>query len=130
MMVELLYWTTFYVPGTLQWSNPETWFEPLGLHLMPLVFLTVEWLLNNRLFNMPRSYLYFLYIALAYSPLAYFGKDFMGYFPYNGVSFDNFYTIEWIALSLSLQAIFYWSTGILTNLIKGSWSTPNPLIDN
>ena len=56
MVVTLIYWTSYYTPGIIDWSDPKTFFHPFVLHVMPIVSFTIEWFLNDRLWDITTSF--------------------------------------------------------------------------
>ena len=56
MLITLIFWTTDYKPGTFDWSNPNTFYRPLVLHVMPIIAFTIEWFLNGRLWDISTSF--------------------------------------------------------------------------
>lgn len=98
--------------------------------MFPVVSFTIEWCLNSHLFVAPRTFWYSLYITLAYIPLSYFGKDFLGVYPYSFIDWTDYKSPLWIGLVFLFQTGFYWATAITTNLVKSRFTVANPLATN
>ncbi len=129
MTLTLMYWWILFSPGLIDPSNPETWFHPFVLHLFPAISMMIEWALNKHLFYAPTTYFYSMYILAAYIPLTYAGKNFLGFFPYSFLDWSSYETPLFIGIVWAIQTTFYWGTALLTNLVKGWFTTPNQITE-
>lgn len=49
--INILYWLAYYEAGTLDLGDISTYSYPVLLHLLPMVVLSIEWMLNSIVFN-------------------------------------------------------------------------------
>ncbi|CDW76551.1 UNKNOWN [Stylonychia lemnae] len=125
MLTTILYWGVYYEKGWLVWSDFQTWFDSLFIHVLPVILLTVDWLFNNVIFDYQRGSLRILWLTLSYISLNYLAQDITGYDPYPFVTWDDWSTLGWISLVAGTNEVLLMGTAFLTNYMKtGSGVSP------
>ena len=114
----------------LNFKYPETLYETIFLHGGLLLSLMIEWMLNSRLFTLPRSYIYLAFIMIIYLHIYYATYDFAGFLPYYPILSFTYWDFLIIGIALSVAAIFSFASGILTNIVKGGFTVSNPMTNN
>lgn len=102
--MTLLFWLFFYTWGSIHFSDTSTYVHPIFLYLTPALFLLIELSLNSVIFNI-KNLLWALIIYLVYVPWTYFGKYFLGYFPYSFITWKTVYSFVWLG-GLGLLHVF------------------------
>jgi hypothetical protein len=133
IVTNIMFWAYIY-PFVTPWmidlqNNPFSLFYTFGVMVLPLFTLCVEWFMNSRLFDFTRTFFYSMIFMAAYIPITYFGKDFMGSYPYASIGLDwtDYKTPMWIAIFFASEAMSYIVTAFFTNTVKSGFTLHNPL---
>ena len=68
-----------------------------------------------------------MFVVTAYLFMNYASEDVIGYYPYFNLRWDSWWTVFELARWYFVLSCFHWGIGLLTNLLKGGYTVPNPL---
>lgn len=115
-----LYWSVYYLPGTLIFDDFSTWVFPIFMHVIPVVTMTLEWFMNSIIFDYKKGAARTLWMITSFLPLSYFSKDIVGYYPYSFVDYSSWKSYAWLGGVVALNQFFYFVVARGTNYLKTS----------
>ena len=122
-LITILYWVFVYDPA--DYSKASMFPPTMFLHAFPILFMTIDWVMNSIAFDMERNYWTSLYLGLCYLPVAYFMKQIVGMHPYPFLNFEDIGTVFWSVGALALDLLLFNVIGTVTNrkhdAVLSSW---------
>jgi hypothetical protein len=95
------------------------------MHLVPVVVLAVEGLLNSIVFDIKNGFWFSLWMICAYFPLTYFSNKIVGFYPYTYIDWSQTSAFYWVATIIIANQVAYYGISVLNNVIKtGSGLSP------
>ena len=83
-----MYWLLYYTDGLWNPSQLETYTYTVNMHLVPVLVLAVEGLLNSIVFDIKNGFWFSLWMISAYFPLTYFSNKIVGFYPYTYIDWS------------------------------------------
>lgn len=103
----LLYWKFFYLFGSVQFNDFDSYVHPVFLYLLPAVTILIEYCLNSVIFDY-KKIIHLMVVYIVYLPFTYLGKFVLGYYPYAFLTWNTWYSyFVLLALALLLVLTFF-----------------------
>ena len=122
--ITILYWKFFYTHGTMHLNDVNTYAHPVFLYIVPALFLMVEYFLNQIVFDY-KKIINLMVLYVIYLPFTYIGKWFLGYFPYQFITWNTWYSYAVLIALAIMQIIFFFGLAFLSNYFKRKYLMKN-----